>query len=76
MSRSSDVSAIISSTVSVGVGTDSTLGMVERVDKAVQTDEFEISSLDSPTVRKERERPARTCFIYGSTDHLRKRCPF
>ena len=35
MSRSSDVSAIIPSTVSVGVGTDPTLEIVEKVDWAV-----------------------------------------
>ena len=41
MSQSNRVNSILSSTVSVGVGTDSTLEMVEKVDKAVQTDDIE-----------------------------------
>ena len=41
MFRPSDVNAIIPSTVSVGVGTDPTLEMVEKVDRAVQTDDID-----------------------------------
>ena len=45
MSQSSRVNSKLSSTVSIGVGTDSTLEMVEKVDKAAQTDDIEICPL-------------------------------
>ncbi|KAM7465558.1 hypothetical protein LguiB_013120 [Lonicera macranthoides] len=76
MSFSSDVNVIPPSTVSVSVSTDSALGMVEKVDRADQTDEFEIFYFDSYIAREERRSLAHACFNCGSSEHIMERCPF
>lgn len=53
MSHSNDIGTVLPSIVSIGVGTDSTLGIMEKVDKAIQTDKFKTISLDPCTTKEE-----------------------
>ncbi|KAM7486232.1 hypothetical protein LguiA_002241 [Lonicera macranthoides] len=75
MSSSSDVNITPPSTMSVGVGIDSVFGMVEKVDRAIQTDEFEIVSFDLYIPREERRSLAHAFFSCGSSEHVMEYCP-
>lgn len=75
MSYSSDVGATIPSTVSVSVRIESTLGTMEKIDRAIQTDEFKIFSFKPRITREERESSAQACYICGSTNYWKKHCP-
>lgn len=76
MSHSSGINANRQSTVSICIKTESTLGIVEKVDKAIQTDIIETPSLDPCTTREERESKLYACIVCEFFEHKKKKCPF
>lgn len=67
--------AILHSNMGVGVGTDSIFGIVEKVDKAIQTEKVEVFPSDSSTSKVNREPKLCACCFCGSLEHKRKRFP-
>ncbi|KAM7490242.1 hypothetical protein LguiA_033163 [Lonicera macranthoides] len=63
------------STVSLGVGTDSTLGIVEKMDRAIQPDEFKFIPFDPCVSRKEFRSLAHAGYECGSSEHVMEYCP-